>query len=87
MRLILLTALLFSFTSLAASKKRNNKRKVVYKYKKYEKFDFNDMLIEGDAGSPGDLSVNPRFQRYYKNRLPRKENFNREIISTIDAIN
>ena len=45
---------------------QGRKGKVTYKYKKYEKFDFEDMVIEGDMGSPGDLSISPRFQRKFK---------------------
>ena len=42
------------------------KQKIIYKYKKYEKFDFEDLIIEGETGNPGDLSIAPRYQRRFK---------------------
>lgn len=60
--------------------------KTVYKYKKYEKFDFDDMLIDGETGTPGDLSIMHRFQNRYKNRLPYRKNFNAEIKKGIGRI-
>ena len=60
--------------------------KTIYKYKKYEKFDFEDMVIEGEIGSPGDLSITPRYQRKFKNRLPYRKNFNAEIRKAVERI-
>ncbi|MBL7664571.1 MAG: hypothetical protein JNM93_05515, partial [Bacteriovoracaceae bacterium] len=62
------------------------KKNVIYKYKKYEKFDFENMQIDGDASSPGDLSISPRFQKNFKNRLPQRTNFNSEMKNGIQAI-
>lgn len=60
--------------------------KVRYKYKKYEKFDFEDLVIEGETGSPGDLSIIPRYQRKFKNVLPYRKNFNAEMRKSIERI-
>ena len=60
--------------------------KIIYKYKKYEKFDFEDLVIEGEIGSPGDLSITPRYQRKFKNRLPYRKNFNAEIRKAVERI-
>lgn len=73
---------LFSTTLLSQTKKA----KVIYKYKKYEKFDFEDMVIEGEIGSPGDLSITPRYQRKFKNKLPYRKNFNAEIMMAVEKI-
>lgn len=67
-------SLLFMLTTFAQAKE-----KIIYKYKKYQKFDFEDLVIEGETGGPGDLSIAPRFQRKFKNRLPYRKNFNAEI--------
>lgn len=53
--------------------------KTIYQYKKYEKFDFESLSLEGDYGNPGDLSIVPRYRQQYKNRLPYRKNFNSEI--------
>lgn len=60
--------------------------KTIYKYKKFEKFDFEDMVIEGETGSPGDLSVTSRFQRKFKNKLPYRKNFNAEIKKAVERV-
>ncbi|MBC98161.1 MAG: hypothetical protein CME63_10450 [Halobacteriovoraceae bacterium] len=60
--------------------------KVIYKYKKYQKFDFEDLVIEGETGSPGDLSIAPRYQRKFKNKLPYRKNFNAEMRRSVERI-
>lgn len=61
-------------------------QKIIYKYKKYEKFDFEDLMIEGETGSPGDLSINPRMQMKFKNKLPYRKNFNAEIRRSVERV-
>lgn len=62
------------------------KTKIKYEYKKYEKFDFEALDVEGKRNSPGDLSINSRFGTKFKNKLPGKRNFNREMKNAIDSI-
>ncbi len=70
--------LLFSFFTYAQTPK--------YKYKKFEKFDFNKMSVAGDSSSPGDISINPRFRVRFKNKLPEKKSFNTEVLDSLDMI-
>lgn len=84
--LIALLFLSLSITAFSQSKKKG-KEKVVYKYKQYEKFDFDELSVTGEGGSPGDLSITPRFQKSFENKLPSKKNFNHEIRQSIDRIN
>lgn len=62
------------------------KKKVKYEYKKYEKFDLGTMNIAGDNSSPGDLSISPRFRKNFRNKLPLRKNFNKEMIKAIDTV-
>ena len=64
----------------------DKKNRIKYKYKKYQKFDFEDMVIEGEVGAPGDLSIVPRYQTRFKNRLPYRKNFNDKIRKGIERI-
>ncbi len=73
--------LLISITSFAQDKKN-----VRYEYKKYEKFDFNEIGVEGEAGAPGDISVSPRLRNEFRNKLPERVNFNKELNQAIDGI-
>ena len=42
------------------------KKKVVYKYKEYEKFDLGDMEIKGEVVAPGDLSIKERRRKKFE---------------------
>ncbi len=72
--------------NIAYSQSSRGKKKVIYKYKKYEKFDFENLDIEGDASNPGDISISPRFNKRFRNKLPSRLNFNPELKNAIQAI-
>ncbi len=82
MKLLFMVLLLFSFQLIAQANKAN----VRYEYKKFEKFDFDEIGVEGEAGSPGDLSIAPRLRKEFKNKLPERQNFNKEMKKAIDGI-
>jgi hypothetical protein len=77
---------LFLVLSLGVKAQQKGKQKIIYKYKKYEKFDFEDMVIEGELGAPGDISISSRYQPKFKNPLPYRKNFNAEIKKGIERI-
>jgi len=77
--LILILALPLSLLAKTAAK-------IDYKYKKYERFDLDALEVEGNTSSPGDLSIGPRFKNKFKNKIPERKNFNRELKSSIDKI-
>jgi hypothetical protein len=62
------------------------KPNVRYEYKKYEKFDFEEIGVEGEAGSPGDISISPRLRKEFKNKLPERQNFTKEMKKAVDGI-
>jgi hypothetical protein len=59
---------------------------VRYEYKKFEKFDFEEIGVDGEAGSPGDISISPRLRKEFQNKLPERQNFNKEMKKAVDAI-
>ena len=73
---------LFISVSAFAQEKGN----VRYEYKKFEKFDFDEIGVEGEAGSPGDISISPRLRKEFTNKLPEKKNFNKEMKKAVDGI-
>ncbi len=81
MKLAFLFLIIISFNSFA-----DEKKKIIYKYKKYEKFDMDDIQITGDLNGPGDLSINPRLRKNFKNKLPHKPDFDEEMIKNIDLL-
>jgi hypothetical protein len=81
MKVIIVLLVFLSMSTFAEDKKN-----VRYEYKKFEKFDFDEIGVEGEAGSPGDLSVSPRLRNEFKNKLPERHDFNKEMRKAIDVI-
>ena len=82
----LLISLALMFTPLVMAQSGKGKGKIIYKYKKFEKFDFEDLVIEGETGSPGDLSLGLRYEKKFRNKLPYRKNFNAEIRKGLERI-
>lgn len=82
MKIFATTLCLMFFTSAFAQTKGN----VRYEYKKFEKFDFEEIGVEGEAGSPGDISISPRLRKEFANKLPERKNFNKEMKKAIEGI-
>ena len=61
-------------------------KKVIYTYKQYEKFDFDDLNIEGDTGAPSDISISPIHEKRFTNRLPYRKSFTVEIKKGIERV-
>lgn len=80
---LLTLALTMTLLSGAAFAQKKNIR---YEYKKYEKFDFDEIGVAGEAGSPGDISVSPRLRNEFRNKLPERQNFNKEMKKAIEGI-
>ena len=79
----LFICLSLSFFSSAVLAQEKNIR---YEYKKFEKFDFEEIGVEGEAGSPGDISISPRLRKEFQNKLPERQNFNKEMKKAVEAI-
>ncbi len=73
---------LFIISPFALAQKKN----VKYVYKKYEKFDFDSIDVTGNQASPGDLSISPRFQKKFRNKIPERKNFNKEMKRALDSL-
>ena len=91
MKMFLMTALLFSFTLNAqdfvdGQETKVGGKKVIYTYKQYEKFDFDDLNIEGDTGAPSDISISPIHEKRFTNRLPYRKSFTVEIKKGIERV-
>lgn len=81
MKLLIIFFAFFTVVGHAQSKKN-----VRYEYKKLEKFDFDEIGVEGEAGSPGDISISPRLRNEFKNKLLERNNFTKEMKKAIDGI-
>ena len=52
---------------------------VVYKYRKYERFDLGNLKIKGNIVAPGDISVKERRRKKFNRHLLERTNFDPEI--------
>lgn len=75
--------ILFSMDSFS---QKRRKEKIIYKYKKYEKFNLEDISVDGETGVPGDISLINRYQRKFKNKLPYRRNFRPEIVFGVERL-
>jgi hypothetical protein len=80
------TLLVLILVTVSASAMAQDKKNIRYEYKKFEKFDFDEIGVEGEAGSPGDISISPRLRAEFKNKLPERQNFNKEMKKAIEGI-
>lgn len=80
MKLLVLIVFCFSFSVFSKEKKVN------YEYKKYEKFDFSAIDVEGGSNSPGDLSISPRFRKKFRNKIPERKQFHNEMKRALDSV-
>lgn len=71
---------------VSAFSQTKGKEKVVYKYKKFQEFDLETLGVGGELGAPQDLSLNSRFLKKFKNKLPVRKNFNQEIRRSVEVI-
>ena len=78
--LFIITLSIFSLQAFAQEKT------IRYEYKKFEKFDFDEIGVEGEAGSPGDISISPRLRKEFQNKLPERQNFNKEMKKGIEGL-
>lgn len=84
--LLLAFILCMTSTAFAQENKKAPAKKVIYTYKKYEKLDFDDLVIEGDSNDYAELSITPMKDMSVKNKLPYRKNFNEQIKKGISRV-
>lgn len=81
-----LLLVIFLTTLMAMLFAETTKKAPIIKYKEYEEFNLDEMSLEGESGSPGDISIIPRFQKQFKNELPYRLNFIGEIKRAVETV-
>jgi len=80
MKKFILTLLLFGLAMVdAMGQGGNDKAKIIYKYKKYEKFDLGNLEIKGRIIAPGDLTVKERKRKIFNRKLYNRLDFDSEV--------
>ena len=60
--------------------------KVIYQYKKYEKFDLGNLEVKGQLIAPGDISVRDRERRRFELDLYSRKDFDSLIKKDIESL-
>lgn len=61
-------------------------QKVIYQYKKYEKFDLGNLEVKGQLIAPGDISVRERERKRFEMDLYTRQHFDPFIEKDIDTL-
>ncbi len=81
MKILIITLMIFNINNVSAQEE-----KVIYEYKKYEKFDLGDLEIKGQMIAPGDLSVRERERKRMEIPLFQRTNVNDMIQNDIESL-
>lgn len=60
--------------------------KVIYQYKKYEKFDLGNLEVKGNLIAPGDISVRERERRKFEMDLFNRQDFDSFAKKDIESL-
>ena len=60
--------------------------KVIYQYKKYEKFDLGNLEVKGQLIAPGDISVRERERRRFELDLYTRKDFDSFIKKDVESL-
>lgn len=61
-------------------------QKVIYQYKKYEKFDLGNLEVKGQLIAPGDISVRERERKRFELDLYSRKDFDEFIKKDLETL-
>jgi len=82
----MIRTLLFIFSLSVFSSAFGDDQKVIYQYKKYEKFDLGNLEVKGQLIAPGDISVRERERRRFELDLYSRKDFDAFIKKDIETL-
>lgn len=82
MKIIILMASLLLMNEVSAQEEQ----KVIYQYKKYEKFDLGNLEVQGQLIAPGDISVRERERKRFELDLYSRKDFDAFIKKDIESL-
>ncbi len=63
-----------------------DEQKVIYQYKKYEKFDLGNLEVKGQLIAPGDISVRERERKRFELDLFSRKDFDGFIKKDVESL-
>ncbi len=86
MKTLLITFSLLMAFEVVAQEAPKTEAKVIYQYKKYEKFDLGNLEVKGQLIAPGDISVRERERKRFELDLYSRKNFDPFQKKDIDSL-
>ncbi len=86
MKTIYLLTCLFASSLAVAQDAPKTEQKVIYQYKKYEKFDLGNLEVKGQLIAPGDISVRERERKRFEIDLYTRKNFDNFQKKDVDSL-
>ncbi len=77
---------LYVFCFFMMSEAYGQDQKVIYQYKKYEKFDLGNLEVKGQLIAPGDISVRERERRRFELDLFSRDNFDPFLTKDLESL-
>ncbi len=86
MKYMLLSISLLILAPAYAQEAPPTEPKVIYQYKKYEKFDLGNLEVKGQLIAPGDISVRERERKRFEIDLYTRKNFDTFQKKDVDSL-
>lgn len=86
MKTIIFSLGILLLTPAIAQEAPPTEQKVIYQYKKYEKFDLGNLEVKGQLIAPGDISVRERERKRFELDLYTRKNFDSFQRKDIDSL-
>ncbi len=77
---------IYALSMVMMSEAFGKEEKVIYQYKKYEKFDLGNLEVKGQLIAPGDISVRERERRRFELDLYSRKNFDAFIKKDVESL-
>jgi hypothetical protein len=86
MKFIMVTIGLLVLAPAFAQDAPKTEPRVIYQYKKYEKFDLGNLEVKGQLIAPGDISVRERDRKRFELDLYTRKNFDTFQRKDVDSL-
>lgn len=77
---------IYALSMVMISEAFGQEEKVIYQYKKYEKFDLGNLEVKGQLIAPGDISVRERERRRFELDLYSRKDFDAFIKKDVESL-
>ncbi len=77
---------IYALSMIMMSEAFGQEEKVIYQYKKYEKFDLGNLEVKGQLIAPGDISVRERERRRFELDLYSRKDFDAFIKKDVESL-